>query len=227
LDNSQEARETAELVNSFADRIHHVLDEHQVNKVRISRGDLPANFLLMRDAGSTVPKVQTLRQKYGFTGVAVADMPVELGIAKVIGIDTRVYPPDRSLQGYSKRAEEANRLLATYDFVYVHLKGPDEPGHDGDFPGKRKSIEDIDAGFFSKLEDRTNRILCVTADHSTPCVSKGHSDDPVPILTAGPAIKSDGSKRFTEAYGRKGAMGTLNHGYEIMDLLKKDSSPDH
>ena len=225
LDKSKEARETAELVNSFADVVHGVLDAQQVNKLRRARGDLAANFLLMRDAGLTVPKVETLRQKYGFSGVAVADMPVELGISKVIGIDTRVYPPDRSLQGYSNRANEANHLLATYDFVYVHLKGPDEPGHDGDFLGKRKSIEDIDAGFFSKL-NVTNRILCVTADHSTPCINKGHSDDPVPILVEGPGVKSDGSKRFTEAYGRKGVIGTLQHGYEIMGLLKKESSSD-
>jgi len=226
IDKSAAARETAELLNTFAAKVHEILDKQQVNKSRRARGDLAANFLLMRDAGSTVPKVETLRQKYGFTGVAVADMPVELGISKVIGIDTRVYPPDRSLQGYADRATEANRLVDSYDFVYVHLKGPDEPGHDGDFQGKRKSIEDIDAGFFSNLGNLTNCVLCVTADHSTPCIDKGHSDDPVPILISRPGIKPNGSKRFTEAYGRKGAIGTLQHGYEIMPLLKRQSNLD-
>jgi 2,3-bisphosphoglycerate-independent phosphoglycerate mutase len=223
LDKTEQTRQTAELVNTFAANVHEILDNQQVNKSRRARGDLAANFLLMRDAGSTIPKVETLQQKFGFTGVAVADMPVELGISKVIGIDTRVFPPDRSLQGYSDRAKEARKLLNSYDFVYVHLKGPDEPGHDGDFQGKRKSIEDIDAGFFSKLSDLTNSVLCVTADHSTPCVAKAHTDDPVPILIAGPNIKPDGSKRFTEAYGRKGVIGTLQHGYEIMSLLNKQS----
>ena len=223
LDKTEQTRQTAELVNTFAANVHEVLDNQQVNKSRRTRSDLPANFLLMRDAGSTIPKVETIQQKFGLSGVAVADMPVELGISKVIGIDTRVFPPDRSIQGYYNRAKEARKLLNSYDFVYVHLKGPDEPGHDGDFQGKRKSIEDIDAGFFSKLSDLTNNVLCVTADHSTPCVAKGHTDDPVPILIAGPNIKPDGSKRFTEAYGTKGAIGTLEHGYEIMSLLNKQS----
>ena len=72
--------------------------------------------------------------------------------------------------------------MGDYDFVYVHLKGPDEPGHDGDFEGKKKAIEDIDAGFFSRLGDLSSSFLCVTADHSTPCLVKGHTDDPVPML---------------------------------------------
>ena len=224
LDNTEQAKQTAKLVNTFATTAHEVLNKQQVNITRRARGDRPANFLLMRDAGSTIPRVETLRQKFSLKGVAVADMPVELGIAKVVGIDTRVFPPDRSVKAYSDRAKEAMRLLGSYDFVYVHLKGPDEPGHDGDFDGKKRAIEDIETGFFSKLDDLSGSILCVTADHSTPCVSKGHTDDPVPILIAGPGVEPDGSKRFTEAYGRKGAIGTLEHGYQIMELLMKQSS---
>jgi 2,3-bisphosphoglycerate-independent phosphoglycerate mutase len=218
---TERARQTADLVNKFAAHVHEVLDNERVNMARRARGDPPANFLLMRDAGSTTPNVETLRQKFGFNGVAVADMPVELGIAKVVGIDTRVFPPDRSSKGYSDRASEATRLLRSYDFVYVHLKGPDEPGHDGDFEGKRRAIEEIDRGFFSKLGDLAGSVLCVTADHSTPCSAKGHTDDPVPILIAGPGVNPDGSKRFTEAYGRRGAIGTIEHGYGIMKILKK------
>lgn len=224
LNKTEAARQTADLVNKFAAYVHEVLENQQVNMARRARGDPPANFLLMRDAGSTTPDVETLRKKFGFHGVAVADMPVELGIAKVVGIDTRVFPPDRSLQGYADRANEATRLLRSYDFVYVHLKGPDEPGHDGDFKGKTKAIEDIDQGFFSKLGDPAGSVLCVTADHSTPCMAKGHTDDPVPILIVGPGVNPDGSKRFTEAYGMIGALGTLDHGFEIMGTLKRQSN---
>jgi 2,3-bisphosphoglycerate-independent phosphoglycerate mutase len=225
LEETEKARETAFLVNKFASYAHDILEDQEVNKERRARGNRPANFLLLRDAGSATPKVETLRQKFGFKGVAVADMPVELGISKVVGIDTRTFPPDRSLEGYAQRAKEASNCLDQYDFVYVHLKGPDEPGHDGDFEGKRKTIEDIDRGFFSKLGDLTGIVLCVTADHSTPCATRGHTDDPVPILVAGPGVNMDGSKRFTEVYGRRGTIGTLEHGYEIMQILKKQSSP--
>lgn len=224
LNGTKTAERSAQLLNQFTAGVHAVLDNHPVNVRRREHGDLPANFLLMRDAGTKVPKVRTLQEKFGFRAIAVADMPVELGIAKVIGMNTEVFPPDRSLEGYSQRAEKAVQLANSYDLVYVHLKGPDEPGHDGDFDGKKKSIEDIDAGFFGGLQDLTSKIVCVTADHSTPCAAKGHTDDPVPLLVAGADIKSDGSKRFTESYAKKGKFGKIMHGYRILSILKKYAS---
>jgi 2,3-bisphosphoglycerate-independent phosphoglycerate mutase len=220
LKKTKPAAKTAQLLNQFAAQVYDLLRDHPVNIKRRNRGDMPANFLLMRDAGTKTPKVKTLQEKFGFKSVAVADMPVELGIAKVVGMDAEVFPPDRSLEGYSQRVQKAIELAAKYDLVYVHLKGPDEPGHDGDFDGKTKSIEDIDAGFFAGLE-LGSKLLCVTADHSTPCIKKGHSDDPVPILVTALNVKSDGSARFTETYGRKGSLGTIKHGYEILTILKR------
>lgn len=105
--------------------------------------------------------------------------------------------------------------------VYVHLKGPDEPGHDGDFEGKRRSIEDIDGGFFGGLTGLESRLACITADHATPCSVEGHTDDPVPILIAGPGVNPNGSMRFTESYAGRGKLGTVKHGYEIFGILLK------
>jgi 2,3-bisphosphoglycerate-independent phosphoglycerate mutase len=221
LKRTKAAIQTAKLLNEFAAQIHKVLDRDPVNARRREEGNLPANFLLMRDAGTKAPKVRILRQKFGFRSIALADMPVELGIAKVVGMDTEVFPADRSLAAYSQRAERAMELMNRYDLVYVHLKGPDEFGHDGDFEGKKKSIEDIDVAFFAKLTGRVeSSLLCVTADHSTPCVAKGHTDDPVPILITGPVPKSNGSLRFTESFAKKGRLGTIKHGYEILKMLK-------
>ena len=224
LNKTKTAANSAKMLNKFAAGIFEVLNNHPVNVARRERGYLSANFLLMRDAGTKTPEVRSLHGKFGFRSVAVADMPVELGIAKVIGMDTAVFPPDRSLEGYSQRAQKALKLAAEYDLVYVHLKGPDEPGHDGDFDGKKKAIEDIDAGFFSNLQEIGTKLLCVTADHSTPCIVMGHSDDPVPILVSGLKVKSDGSKRFTEQYSAKGKLGTIKHGYEILKILKRLAS---
>jgi 2,3-bisphosphoglycerate-independent phosphoglycerate mutase len=221
LNRTRNAIQTARLLNDFADRIHRVLRAHPVNIMREQRGDMPANFLLMRDAGTTIPRVRTLREKFGLSSIALADMPVELGIAKVIGMDTEIFPPDRTREGYSQRVKKAIELAERYDLVYVHLKGPDEPGHDGDFKGKMKSIKDIDSGFFSEIGALEPKLVCVTADHSTPCAAKGHTDDPVPLLIAGPNVDPDGSVRFTESCAKKGELGTIEHGHEILAMLTK------
>jgi 2,3-bisphosphoglycerate-independent phosphoglycerate mutase len=218
---TKSAVQTAKFLNEFADRVYKVLKKHPVNAHRRIRGNLPANFLLMRDAGTKVPKVRTLRQKFRYRSIALADMPVELGIAKVVGMDTEVFPHDQSPEGYSKRASRAKELANRYDLVYAHLKGPDEPGHDGDFLRKKKSIEEIDSGFFAGLAEAKSEFFCVTADHSTPCVAEAHTDDPVPLLITGPTVSSNGSLRFTESYASKGKLGTLKHGYEILPLLNR------
>ncbi len=221
LNKTKAAAQTARLLNEFSDQVHKVLESETVNMRRRKEGNLPANFLLMRDAGAKLPNVRTLRQRFGFRSIALADMPVELGIAKVLGMDVEVFPTDHSLAGYSQRAKRAIELTNRYDLVYVHLKGPDEFGHDGDFEGKKKAIEDIDAGFFTGLTGLELKLLCVTADHSTPCNAKGHTDDPVPIMVNGPNLKPDGSRRFTESEAKKGSIGTLRHGSEILPMLKK------
>lgn len=221
LSRTRAAVETAKFLNQFAAQVHTVLENDAVNMSRRQKGELPGNFLLMRDAGTKIPKVRTLLQKFGFRSIALADMPVELGIAKVVGMDTEVFQADHSLGGYSERAGRAVELMNRFDLVYVHLKGPDEFGHDGDYEGKRRSIEDIDAGFFAGLTTAETELLCITADHSTPCVAKGHTDDPVPILITGPTTSPDGSLRFTEFCARRGALGAIRHGFEILPMLKR------
>jgi 2,3-bisphosphoglycerate-independent phosphoglycerate mutase len=178
----------------------------------------------MRDAGTTKPTVQGFRDKWGLKAAMIADLPAELGIGRLLGMDVREIPPGTSLEDYRRRAELVLRLAGEYDFVYVHLKGPDEPGHDGLYDLKKQRIEDIDGGFFSHLRmaaklQRT--LLCVTCDHSSPWRDKGHSDDPVPVLVAGGSLKLDGSSRFTEANASSGHFEKLERGSMLLPLLKQ------
>jgi 2,3-bisphosphoglycerate-independent phosphoglycerate mutase len=224
LDDSPEAVKSAALVNEFGFKTRQVLDSHPVNLRRRAQGKKPANFVLMRDAGTTKPTVQGFRDKWSLKAAMIADLPAELGIGRLLGMDVREIPPGTSLEDYRKRAELVLRLAGEYDFVYVHLKGPDEPGHDGLYDLKKQRIEEIDGGFFSHLRmaaklQRT--LLCVTCDHSSPWRDKGHSDDPVPVLVAGGSLKLDGSSRFTEANASSGHFEKLERGSMLLPLLKQ------
>ncbi|HRR54350.1 MAG TPA: hypothetical protein P5290_03295, partial [Candidatus Methanomethylicus sp.] len=93
---------------------------------------------------------------------------------------------------------------------------PDEPAHDGDCKSKMKSIELIDAHFFRNLKiDYEKTVIIVTADHSTPCEMKAHSDDTVPLVAAGIGIERDGTMEFGETACSRGSLGTLN-GQEVI-----------
>jgi 2,3-bisphosphoglycerate-independent phosphoglycerate mutase len=144
-------------------------------------------------------------------------MPVEIGIAKILGM--KLFCSEK-IDDYEQKGKEVAEILKSYNLVYVHIKGPDEYGHDGDALGKKSNIELIDQNFFGQFLKNANRpyVIVISGDHSTPCIKKSHSDDPIPLLVSGNGIKSDGSQRFTESWGSKGSIGTLK-GAEVISTV--------
>jgi len=64
-------------------------------------------------------------------------------------------------------------------------------------------------------------IVCITSDHSTPCELKIHSEDPVPLLISGNKIQNDEVMVFSERDYKKGKLGILSKGTELMPKLIK------
>src|SRR5207247_9370735 len=64
LDDSPEAVKSAALVNEFGFKTRQVLDAHPVNRQRRKQGKKPANFVLMRDAGTTKPNVDSFHAQW-------------------------------------------------------------------------------------------------------------------------------------------------------------------
>jgi 2,3-bisphosphoglycerate-independent phosphoglycerate mutase len=150
------------------------------------------------------------------------EMPVELGIARLTGMGIVEAPTGIPVtEQYEQWADLALEAIDGYDGLYIHIKGPDVPAHDGDFEAKIKSIEEIDSIFFARLLDSlnlSNTIVAVTADHSTSCARKAHTDGPVPLLVSGAGVSSDGVETYGETASRRGAMGHLQ-GPQIMPNL--------
>ena len=224
LDESSEAELTASLVNEFTEKAIRILDEHPVNREREARGLLKANALLLRDAGNMLPHMPSIESIYGRKFAAIVEMPVERGIALAAGIT----PAEARLQGrkeelLGERLGSTLRLLENHDAVYVHLKGPDEPGHDGNYEAKKREIELIDKYYVEPLLrsiDLGVVAVLVTSDHATPWILKAHSDDPVPFMLASHKLKPDGLRGFSEAEAlNKGSLGIVEHGWLLLPLV--------
>jgi 2,3-bisphosphoglycerate-independent phosphoglycerate mutase len=207
-EDTEPSRVAAKMLNEFTAQVVELLHDHPINKERITAGKMPMNCILARDSGNRYPNVEPISRKYGLSVGCIVDMPVEIGISKVLGI--KMFHAGE-INDYERKASVAANSLKSVDVIYVHIKGPDEFGHDGDARGKKKNIEDIDRRFFGTLKRDLNMdaAIVVSGDHSTPCIKKGHSDDPVPLLVSGSMVTGDGSERFTENYGKHGRLGLM------------------
>ena len=223
-DNTKEAEVSAALVNEFIEKTHELWENHPVNIKRAAEGKLKANVVLTRDAGHLLPKFFNINEHYHVDFAALADMHAERGIAQLAGMDSMLLPPPSgNLQKDCEvRVKALLDVLPEHDCFYIHLKGPDEPGHDGNCELKTQIISAIDKYFFGPLLKQISlkdNLICITADHATPCSLKVHSDTPVPILISGDRLDDGKAVKFSEKECAKGSLGTLEHGYELMPKL--------
>jgi 2,3-bisphosphoglycerate-independent phosphoglycerate mutase len=182
------------------------------------------NCILVRDAGNVIPNYVPINKKYGMNVACIVDMPVEIGISNILKMESI---RAGNIDDYQTKAKITANELKKFNLIYVHIKGPDEFGHDGDAIGKKQNIEKIDKDFFGILLNEMkdmNAVIVVSGDHSTPCIKKSHSDDPVPLLVSGKSILknySDGpnnNTRFTEHFAKEGKIKTI-YGYEVLNTV--------
>lgn len=200
LDNSPEASRTAGIANSFTQEALRVLQDSH-----------PANGLLLRGFAMP-PHLPGFEELYKLRAAAVAAYPMYRGLSRFCGM--------KVLQTGTAIADEFDTLereFKNYDYFYVHIKGTDSAGEDGDFNRKVKVIEEADReiGRLLKLKPVT---IAVTGDHSTPSLLKSHSWHPVPFLLYSRYARPDKAGSFTESACAKGGLGQFP-AVKVMALL--------
>jgi 2,3-bisphosphoglycerate-independent phosphoglycerate mutase len=195
-----EAKRTAGIIAKLVDQCNAIL-----------AGEKKANAVLMRGI-SRKPSIETLQERTLLRPAAVAAYPLYRGVAKLCGMDLVD-------TGFSIREEfETVRSVygKDYDFFFIHVKKTDSFGEDGNFEGKAKVIEEVDANL-PLLLDLKPDVIVVTGDHSTPCALKAHSWHPVPFLIHSKACGIDDARAFTESECDRGGLGVFPAS-AIMDL---------
>jgi len=223
LDEESHTKLASKLVNELTEQSLDIMKKSKVNERRKENDKKLLNGILLRDAGNIYPKVTPINDLHSMKFSCIVDMPVEIGISKILKMKT--YDAGGRTD-YEEKAKVAAKAMDEQNAVYVHLKGPDEFGHDGDAQGKMENIEEIDKRFFGTLLDNIDSskvAVIVSADHSTPCINKGHSADPVPLLISGDMITNDNTQRFTETEAKKGRIGLIDGAQVIttgIDIIK-------
>ena len=192
-------------------RSYDILNEHPVNVARRKAGKRPANSIWLWSPGKK-PALPQFSDLFGISGAVISAVDLIKGIGicagmKSIDVDGATGTYETNYEGKMKAARSA--FEEGISFVYIHLEGPDECGHQGDALHKVESIERIDREILSPLKayldsaGESYRIL-VCPDHPTPLSIRTHNRDAVPFMIYDSERPHPSPlHRFTEAEAKK------------------------
>jgi 2,3-bisphosphoglycerate-independent phosphoglycerate mutase len=198
---SPEAGETARVVSAFLTQANAAL-----------AGEAPANSLLLRGFQCHSP-IPSLEERFGLRGLCLAQYPMYRGLSRLLGMEVAQARLDLGSQIDILRQHYGQDDRG---FYFLHVKGTDKAGEDGEFEDKVRVIEAVDAEM-PRLMDIQPDVLAVTADHSTPAMMAAHSWHPVPVLLHSPYVRRDAAGSFNEIDCARGSLG-LRPGLHLMGL---------
>lgn len=200
-----------------------VLEESEINNVRIDLKENPANMIWLWGQGRK-PALPKFTEKYELTGSVISAVDLIKGLGSLAGLEvinvpgaTGYYDTD-----YEGKAKAALRSLEKNDFVFVHVEAPDEAGHNGDLREKITAIERFDklvvGTMMEALKKKKNFRILVLPDHATPVSLRTHTADVILFGLFGEDIPGRGFLKYSEKEAEKSDL-YLERGYELMDLL--------
>lgn len=204
-----------------------ILNNHPINESRRQRGLRPANSIWLWSPGKK-PSLPSFKEKWGLNGAVISAVDLIKGIGlcagmKSIDVDGATGNVHTNYKGKADAA--INAFENGYDYVYVHVEGPDECGHRAETDNKVLSIEFID----KKILEPVYKYLCecgddfkimILPDHPTPVRLRTHTSLPVPFMIYSSAESYDGVDCFTEESAQNKDYYIPN-GYDLMKLLIK------
>ena len=201
-----------------------LLNGHPLNVQRAAEGKNKANSLWFWGAG-TKPGLGSFKEKTGLEGAMISAVDLLKGIAVGAGMESiDVEGATGSLEtNYEGKADAAVKALLEggKDFVYIHVEGPDEMGHQGSIDHKIQSIEFLDRRLVKRVKDAMDASgedyrMLIMPDHPTPIRCRTHTSDPVPYII----YDSTRQMRKLAHYNEKEAAATGNYepeGYRLME----------
>ena len=211
-------------VRELMERSRELLQDHEINSVRIDLGQNPASQIWLWGQG-TAPQMEPFAEKYGPSGVVITAVDLIRGIAKCIGWDIIEVPGATGYldTDYGAKGAHAARALDSHDLVFVHVEAPDEASHEGAADQKVLAIQSVDREVVGRLLAAAQQMkqngegcrVLVLPDHYTPLAKRTHSSESVPFVMWGMGIEPNGRAAFSEEEAKASGL-KLRQGFKLM-----------
>jgi len=171
-------------------------------------------------------ELPAFEQTFGLKGAVISAVDLIKGLGRAAGMQVLEVPGATGLvdTDYQGKITAAMDFLQDGDFVFVHLEGPDECGHAGDFQCKLQAIERFDTYIVKPVMDNLadlDAAMCVACDHFTPLAVRTHTTEPVPFCFVDSRKARSGPRQgFSETAAQQGSLH-LNSGPELIPYLLK------
>lgn len=218
----------ADFIINLMQESRRVLENHEINLVRVDLKENPANMIWLWGQGKK-PEFTKFVDKYGVLGSVISAVDLLKGLGRILGLEvinvlgaTGYYDTN-----YEGKAKAALKSLEDKDFVFVHVEAPDEAGHNGDLREKITAIERFDqfivGTILESFKQRQDFRILVLPDHATPIALKTHTADVVPFVVYGSNIAPvPGFSGYSEKEAQKSNL-YFDKGHELMEYFIKGS----
>lgn len=202
-----------------------ILENQEINLVRIDLKENPANMIWLWGQGKK-PNMPKFFDKYGLSGTVISAVDLIKGLGRILGLGvinvpgaTGYYDTD-----YEGKAKAALRSLEEKDFVFVHVEAPDEASHNGELREKILAIERFDqmvvGTILKAFKRRKNFRILVLPDHVTPISVRTHTADAVCFGILGKDIIGKGFLNYSEKEATKSDL-YFEKGHQLLEYFIK------
>lgn len=200
-----------------------LLQDHEVNQVRVDLKENPANMIWLWSQG-TSPVLEKFSDRFNLSGALIAGIEYAKGIGRLAGLTVVEVPgATGNLEtNYEKKGKALLEALQEKDFVCVHLRACEEASRQGNLKAKVGALELIDTHILSKAREyyeanRETRLL-VTSPQTFSTHLKKQVRSVVPFLLAGKNVMADETAEFTQAKANASAFKVTKR-TELIQLL--------
>lgn len=197
----------ASFITDLMDKSKVILENHEINRVRIDLKENPANMIWPWGQGRR-PKLPGLKERFHVGGSVFSGAEFVKGLGSLSGL---------------KVAENLEAAVKTGDFTFVYVAAEEVQRETDAVKSKIRLIEYFDAqivgGVLKLLEEAGDHRILVCTDYACSA-KKSAYHGPVPFLLEGRGIEPEDGAAFNEKSASQSKL-QFSEGYRLMEYFLK------